>query len=81
MRVPVVSGDYEGIGHIAHSLKSTGGNLMAHDLRELAQQVNIAVRQQQPETLELARALQDELEKLLQECANWLQCCQDEKES
>ena len=77
----IAAGDYEGIGHIAHSLKSTGGNLMAHDLRELAQQVNIAVRQQQPETLELARALQDELEKLLQECANWLQCCQDEKES
>ncbi len=54
---------------------------MAPDLRELAQQVNVAVRQQQPETLELARALQAELENLLQECANWLQDSQDEKES
>ena len=77
----ITTEDYEGIGRIAHSLKSTGGNLMAHDLRDLAQQVNVAVRQQQPEIQKLARALQAALKTLLQECADWLKHNQDGKES
>ena len=76
----IATGDYEGIGRIAHSLKSTGGNLMANKLRDLAQQVNVSVRQQQPETLELARDLQAALCELMSECASWLQNNQDGKE-
>jgi len=64
--------DFEGIGRIAHGLKSTGGNLMATQLKEIAQKTDASVRVLDPEGLELARQLSVILRTLLAEGESWL---------
>ena len=65
--------DFAGIERISHSLKSTGGNLVAADLTILAQQTNAAARLEDAATLEIAEALHRMLIDLLTECSQWLE--------
>ncbi len=69
----IVQSDFAGIERISHSLKSTGGNLMAQELSALAQQTNIAARQGNATSLETADALHYMLIDLLAECSQWLE--------
>jgi two-component system sensor histidine kinase/response regulator len=69
----IANDDFEGIGRIAHGLKSTGANLMALQLREIAQRTDLLVRRLDPDGLELARELRAVLSGLLAEGESWLE--------
>ena len=71
--------DFEGIGRIAHGLKSTGGNLMATQLKELAQRTDQSVRRLDAEGLELARELSVVLSAIVAEGEAWLDNANKEK--
>ncbi|MFT3848784.1 MAG: Hpt domain-containing protein [Propionivibrio sp.] len=69
----IAVGDIEGIGRIAHGLKSTGGNLMAPRLRDTARQTDLQIRQRNAEdALHLAGELHGLLCSLLSESRRWL---------
>ncbi len=69
----VAGGDVEGIGRVAHSLKSTGGNLMARRLRDVARQVDLEIQHGDvDEALRLAGELRDLLCSMLNEGRRWL---------
>ncbi len=68
--------DLEGIGRIAHGLKSTGGNLMARRLAAVAQQADAAVRRQDGTTFALARELRSALLAVLDEARRKLETTQ-----
>ena len=77
----LAAADHESIGRIAHSLKSTSGNLAARRLKDLTQKIGLFVRQQPSEVLGLAEELKSALEEMLDECEEWLLCNEDDKES
>jgi two-component system sensor histidine kinase/response regulator len=68
----IAAEDFEGIGRIAHGLKSSGGNLMARQLTALARDTDAAVRRQDPATRQIADELQTVLCRLLDESRQWL---------
>jgi len=57
--------DYAALAFLAHSLKGMGGNLMAHDLHDLARQAEDSARAGQTDAPALAEALAEALEVLL----------------
>ena len=71
----VAAGDIEGIGRIAHGLKSTGGNLMARRLRDAARQTDVEIRHGNADAaLFLAAELRELLCSMLSESRRWLDC-------
>ena len=74
----IAAEDFAGIGRIAHGLKSTGGNLMAKQLKDVAQRTDLAVRRLDRQGLEHARELQAILARLLAEGASWLETAETE---
>jgi PAS domain S-box-containing protein len=69
----IAVGDLDGIGRIAHGLKSTGGNLIARQLMSVAQQTDAAVRNRDSSALPLARDMAVALAALLDEAKQWLE--------
>ena len=75
----ISNNDFDGIGRIAHGLKSTGANLMALPLREVAQRTELLVRRLDPDGLEQAGELRTILSLVLAEGESWLEKEQMEK--
>jgi two-component system sensor histidine kinase/response regulator len=75
----ISNNDFDGIGRIAHGLKSTGANLMALPLREVAQRTELLVRRLDPDGLEQAGELRTILSRVLAEGESWLEKEQMEK--
>jgi len=69
----IALGDIDGIGRIAHGLKSTGGNLLAPRLRDTARQTDREIQQRNAgEALRLASELHGLLCLMLTESRRWL---------
>ena len=64
----IASADFDGLQGIAHGLKSSGGNLMARKLTDLARLVDAATRSRDPEAFVLATELRSAVGALLEEC-------------
>ena len=62
----IADDDHEGLGRIAHGLKSTGGNLMADRLRDIATQTNAAVHGADAASMALASELRNALVDVLE---------------
>lgn len=67
MKEFAATGSAADVARLAHSLKSSAGNIMAMDLMELALRTEQAARRSAPEAMELALQLCDELEATLAE--------------
>ena len=77
----IVVGDLAGIGRIAHGLKSTGGNLMARHLRDVARQTDLEIQHHNAdEALRLAGELHGLLCALLAESRSWLSARNEDEE-
>ncbi len=67
MREFTAAGNSAEVARLAHSLKSSAGNIMAMELMDLALRTEQAARRSAPEAMELALQLSDELETTLAE--------------
>ena len=67
MREFTATGNSSDVARLAHSLKSSAGNIMAMELMDLALRTEQAARRSAPEAMELALQLSDELEATLLE--------------
>ncbi len=67
MREFTAAGNSAEVARLAHSLKSSAGNIMAMELMDLALRTEQAARRSAPEAMELALQLSDELEATLAE--------------
>ena len=61
------SGDYEALTFLAHSLRGIAGNIAADSIQEIANRLETAAREQDPEYPGLAIELADHLDQLLEE--------------
>jgi two-component system sensor histidine kinase/response regulator len=69
----IAAEDFDEIGRIAHGLKSTGGNLIARQVMNIAQQTDAAARRNDSTALLLARDLSVALTAMLTEGRRWLE--------
>ena len=65
----VAAADFDGLQNIAHGLKSSGGNLMARKLAELARRVDSSSRARDSESFIIAAELRTALSAVLHECS------------
>jgi HPt (histidine-containing phosphotransfer) domain-containing protein len=72
LRTAAEQGDWEGLAFVAHSLKAIGGNLKAHDVRELAARTESAAKAMDPGATALAADLADLVDALLAELSRRL---------
>jgi HPt (histidine-containing phosphotransfer) domain-containing protein len=67
IRLAITDHDLQALGRLAHGLKGVAGNLMAHELANLAARTESAATRQEKDALELGAALADMLDRALSE--------------
>ncbi len=67
LRAAAAQPDLQSLAFLAHTLKGVAGNLMAHDVRELAARTEAAAKNSEPRAATLATELASTVETLLDE--------------